>query len=434
MLEPSQQNTELEILSLEEVIKEVQQALCPVIPMSKKTRTYTTVVRQPRYPVGPLPVPRQSDVSSQATNSQLPSPNFSPDECSQQAIKTPSPIPSRGNLQYAAIDHPLPMADVVPADLPAVETRITKRGDLPWSLDVTVDGLPVKALVESVASSSVVSGKFRRYLKVMFPVHNHTVLKVANGSYAQPKGMCTLQIGISGRILPFEFIVLPDCSHDIILEWNFLKASVALIDCGRSELTLDDVGVTSEEVVLNPLHLCVMKDCRLPAYSIRKIPVVNCCREDSGNVIVEGSKLLALKKEVFMPSMLVTLRRGKTEIWVVDGQSQEKVIPQDICVTFAEPFCPDCIATISETSRVPTEISEIKQSFEFLKMISPDFDANQKRMLVVLQEYSEAFKERKNLTSQITVKHRINTGDNLPVKQSVSCVPSRALYNPRRSR
>ncbi|GFQ80461.1 retrovirus-related Pol polyprotein from transposon 297 [Trichonephila clavata] len=89
-----------------------------------------------------------------------------------------------------------------------------------------------------------------------------------------------------------------------------------------------------------------------------------------------------------------------------------------MCVAFAEPFCPDCIAIISETSRVPTEISEIKQSFEFLKMISPDLDANQKRMLVdVLQEHSKAFKERKNGTPKITVKHRINTGDNLPVKQ-----------------
>ncbi|GFR01420.1 transposon Ty3-I Gag-Pol polyprotein [Trichonephila clavata] len=39
-------------------------------------------------------------------------------------------------------------------------------------------------------------------------------------------------------------------------------------------------------------------------------------------------------------------------------------------------------------------------------------------MLVdVLQEHSEAFKERKNGTPKITVKHRINTGDNLPVKQ-----------------
>ncbi|GFY57009.1 CCHC-type domain-containing protein [Trichonephila inaurata madagascariensis] len=114
----------------------------------------------------------------------------------------------------------------------------------------------------------------------------------------------------------------------------------------------------------------------------------------------------------------VTLRRGKREIWVVNGQSQEKVIPQGLCVAFAEPFCSYCIATISESSRVPTKISETKHSFEFLKMISSDLDANQKRLFVdVLQEYSEAFKERKNGTPQITVKHRINTGDNLPIKQ-----------------
>ncbi|GFY72459.1 hypothetical protein TNIN_433111 [Trichonephila inaurata madagascariensis] len=51
-------------------------------------------------------------------------------------------------------------------------------------------------------------------------------------------------------------------------------------------------------------------------------------------------------------------------------------------------------------------------------MISPDLDANQKRILVdVLQEYLEAFKDKKNETPQITVNHRINTGDTLPVRQ-----------------
>ncbi|GFT21426.1 transposon Ty3-I Gag-Pol polyprotein [Trichonephila clavipes] len=99
------------------------------------------------------------------------------------------------------------------------------------------DGLPVKALGNSVA----------------------------NESYVQSEGMCSLQIGISDRILPFELIVLLDCRHDFILGWNFLKASEAIIDCGRSVLTLDDVEVTSEDIVFKPLRVCVMKDCGLPA-------------------------------------------------------------------------------------------------------------------------------------------------------------------------
>ncbi|GFU88494.1 retrovirus-related Pol polyprotein from transposon 297 [Trichonephila clavipes] len=85
-------------------------------------------------------------------------------------------------------------------------------------LNLTVDGLPVKVVEDSGASSSTISEKFHRYLKkVMFLAHNHTVLKVANGSYVQLKGISTLQIGISDRNFPFEFIVLPACSHEIIL-------------------------------------------------------------------------------------------------------------------------------------------------------------------------------------------------------------------------
>ncbi|GFV78684.1 transposon Ty3-I Gag-Pol polyprotein [Trichonephila clavipes] len=94
-----------------------------------------------------------------------------------------------------------------------------KKVGISLTLQLTV--LPVKSLMDSGASSSVVSEKFRRYLKSDFPAHNHTVLKVVNGNYVQPKGICTLQIGISRRNLPFEVIGLPNYRHDIILGWNF---------------------------------------------------------------------------------------------------------------------------------------------------------------------------------------------------------------------
>ncbi|GFQ89854.1 CCHC-type domain-containing protein [Trichonephila clavata] len=68
----AQQNTQLESPSLDGIIREVQQALCPVIPSRSvavnrrneppRPRTYATVVRQPKRLVEPLPVPRQIDV------------------------------------------------------------------------------------------------------------------------------------------------------------------------------------------------------------------------------------------------------------------------------------------------------------------------------------------------------------------------------------
>ncbi|GFV16010.1 hypothetical protein TNCV_2197911 [Trichonephila clavipes] len=52
--------------------------------------------------------------------------------------------------------------------------------------------------------------------------------------------------------------------HDFILGMELFKASGVLIDRGRSELTLDDVEVTSGGDCFLTLRLCVMKDCRLP--------------------------------------------------------------------------------------------------------------------------------------------------------------------------
>ncbi|GFQ99512.1 CCHC-type domain-containing protein [Trichonephila clavata] len=169
MLTPVQQNTQLESPSLEEVIREeVQQALCPVISSRsvavnrkneppRRPRTYATVARQPRCPVELLPVPRQTDVwrtddnrpvcshcgrpdhevrycrerraildtyrSRQASSSQLPSPNLPPTNAAGKRLEHYHQFQAEKDHQYAAIDHPLPMADVVPADLPATETR-----------------------------------------------------------------------------------------------------------------------------------------------------------------------------------------------------------------------------------------------------------------------------------------------------------------------
>ncbi|GFY37751.1 WD repeat-containing protein 48 [Trichonephila inaurata madagascariensis] len=296
LLGPSQQNTYLESSSLDEVIREGQQALCPVIPSRsvavnrrneppKRPRTYTTVVRQPRRPVEPLPVPRQTNVwktydnrpvcfhrgepghvvhyyrerraifdaykNRQATNSQLPFLNLSPDECNQQMIRTPSSIPSKGRSPVRRYRSPssygqrspnrsisltprrkLSEATFLGGEVASFSNPLAAAKMSGNHQSVTVDDLPVKAFVDSGTSSSVISEKFRQYLKkVIFSAHNHTVLKVAKGNYVQPKrDVYPPNWNKWSNSLPFEFIVLLDCSHDIILGWNFLKASGALID------------------------------------------------------------------------------------------------------------------------------------------------------------------------------------------------------------
>ncbi|GFU24811.1 transposon Ty3-I Gag-Pol polyprotein [Trichonephila clavipes] len=108
-------------------------------------------------------------------------------------------------------------------------------------LYVIIDNKPIRALVDSGASFSVISDEYRQFLKkVLFTDAKSVMLKVADGNFIRPIGKCVLRVRISNRELPFEF-VLSHCSHDVILGWDFLEASQAVIDCGQNELVLEDI-------------------------------------------------------------------------------------------------------------------------------------------------------------------------------------------------
>lgn len=146
---------------------------------------------------------------------------------------------------------------------------------------------------------------------------------------------------------PFEFFVLPECSHDVILGWNFLQASGVLIHCGRSELTLDDVEAAPEKEFLKPLSLCSIKDYEILTY-IMKIAVQSPCGEDNVDVIVNDSKTVSFQERNFHACDTFHFEMRKTEIWVVNSQFKTKVVPQGMCVVFLKPFYIDSIAAISE--------------------------------------------------------------------------------------
>ncbi|GFV23502.1 transposon Ty3-I Gag-Pol polyprotein [Trichonephila clavipes] len=117
-----------------------------------------------------------------------------------------------------------------------------------YQLDVIIDNKSIRALVDSGASFSVISDKYRQFLKkVLFTDAKSVMLKVVDGNFVRPIGKCVLRVRINNRELPFEFIVLSQCSHDVILGWDFLETSQAIIDCGQDELVLEDICQGSTE-------------------------------------------------------------------------------------------------------------------------------------------------------------------------------------------
>ncbi|GFR21800.1 retrovirus-related Pol polyprotein from transposon 297 [Trichonephila clavata] len=99
----------------------------------------------------------------------------------------------------------------------------------------------------------------------MFLDSKPVILKVADDNYVKPLGKCVLQFTINGRTQPFQFTVMLKCSHDVILGFDFLKASQAVLDCGRAELIFDEL-LHDEEIDSHGIKLYVMSDSVVPEH------------------------------------------------------------------------------------------------------------------------------------------------------------------------
>lgn len=125
------------------------------------------------------------------------------------------------------------------------------NGNPPWTtvvkmsgnhIDVIIDNQPVRALVDTGAAVSIISDAYRRQLRKTRLENTHLVLTVADGNSVQTTGSCTIRLCINGRKQPFKFVVIPKCSENVILGLDFLEASRAFIDCGRSKLHLHEAS------------------------------------------------------------------------------------------------------------------------------------------------------------------------------------------------
>ncbi|GFY48522.1 CCHC-type domain-containing protein [Trichonephila inaurata madagascariensis] len=370
--------------SLEEIVQdEVERVLAPVSAKPTETRprpTYAAVTRKSRVPVQRFPPqPRKTDVWRTVDNRPVcfhcgrpghvmrhcrerkavfdnyrnRRQNFD-DVDTDEEIRRPNSarrsmqVPREADPQHAVSDPRRHIAD--PVSRQAVGGRKTKKSDLPrrrgrvyWKssvsrakmtgnqLDVIIDNKPIRALVDSGASFSVISDKYHRFLKkVLFTDAKSAMLKVTDGNFVQPIGKSVLRVRINNRELPFEFIVLSHCSHDVILGWDFSEASQAVIDCGKNELVLEDI--CRDSTAPDAWKLYATKDYTLKPHSLTRITASGYQTRGDINVVLDGSKHLLFEKNIAIPSMVSTYRNGKSDVWVANLQSRNQIIPRGICI------------------------------------------------------------------------------------------------------
>ncbi|GFU88080.1 transposon Ty3-I Gag-Pol polyprotein [Trichonephila clavipes] len=289
LINQAQESLDSDPQSLEEIVQdEVEKVLAPVSAKPTGTRlrpTYAAVTRKSRVPVQRFPPqPRKTDAWRTADNRPVCY------HCRQEIRRDQTPlavirqVPREADPQYAVTDPRRHIAD--PVCRQAVGERKTKEnqggeaactGNPPSAakmtgnqLNVIIDNKPIRALVDSRASCSVISDKSRRFLKkVLFADVKSVLLKVTDVNFVRPIAKCVLRVRINNRELPFEFIVLSHCYHDVILGWDFLEASQAVIDCRQNELVLDDI--CRDSTAADAWKLYATRDYTLKPHSLTRI-------------------------------------------------------------------------------------------------------------------------------------------------------------------
>ncbi|GFY26712.1 transposon Ty3-I Gag-Pol polyprotein [Trichonephila clavipes] len=244
------------------------------------------------------------------------------------------------------------------------------------------------------------------------------MLKVADGNFVRPIGKCVLRVRINNRELPFEFIVLSHCSHDVILGWDFLEASQAVIDCGQNELVLEDI--CRDSTAPDAWNLYATRDYILKPHSLTRISVSGYQTRGDINVVLDGSKHLLFEKNIATPSMVSTYRNGKSDVWVTNLQFRNQIIPRGMCIGQAEPLNEGHLCVISDTSGCLDDQQETSESrMNCSLMMSPELSDEQRNKLSeLLRKFSGLFtKTDKSTAAKTNVKHRIFTGVHAPINQ-----------------
>ncbi|UYV69276.1 K02A2.6-like [Cordylochernes scorpioides] len=239
------------------------------------------------------------------------------------------------------------------------------------SVKITIKGTEVLALVDSGADYSVILEDFRRLIKVPM-------------------------INVNEFIQPFEFIVLSECSHNVILGWDFLKSTRAEINCAENELYLKEAPMKEELCPLDTFR--TLKDSIIPPNSIKQITVV--CSNITGvqEVAITCSKALTLDKKINIPASVVSLNHGRSKVWMANGNTSH------LC----------CI----DGGNDDFEKNENRCTEDLNKLVTLiDTDiSNEDRMRLLDTDIFE-FKKASLKTSSLKVKHHIETGDHAPIKQ-----------------
>ena len=125
----------------------------------------------------------------------------------------------------------------------------TSTSNADWLVEVRVDGVPANCLVDTGASSTILSRSVWEQIgpgnKPLFPVKGERNLVDAQGSPLRLAGKGRMKLQLGKQVFSASVMVVETLTEDLILGRDFLKQHKCSVELGeRNLLRLSEAGVT----------------------------------------------------------------------------------------------------------------------------------------------------------------------------------------------
>ncbi|XP_049515963.1 uncharacterized protein LOC125942080 [Dermacentor silvarum] len=271
----------------------------------------------------------------------------------------------------------------------------------------------------------------RKLRKVTTPLSG-LLLRTASAQHIAPLAQCTARVLIADVVYVVEFFVLPSCSHDIILGWDFLSHHRAIIDCARAEVALFPLSEASlpDPSESKAAKLTVVSDTNIPPEMSVLVPV-SCSAAPDATVLFTPSPIFLRRKALPLPFAVLNTVSGlstmlvcnplQSPVTLLRGESLGRVQPLDplhILDTSDDMACYELDALTSPL--LCASSSSLSSSSDVLESaLDADLPpAYRQQVLALLQNFRSSFDcDQPSLGRTATVTHSIHTGSHPPLRQ-----------------
>ncbi|KAM7307869.1 uncharacterized protein ISCGN_011505 [Ixodes scapularis] len=224
-------------------------------------------------------------------------------------------------------------------------------------LQVSIDGHDVTAHVDTGADYSVISRRLATQLKKVTTESNGPLIRTAGGHLVPPSGRCTSRVSIRGHTYLTTFVILEQCSRDLILGMDFLTDNGALIDLPSKSVSFStDHALPSDNKSEHRSTLRLLEEhVTLPPYSSRLIAVGTDSSDDIEGV-AEGNRSLFLDRGISVARGIVQLHKGQAHVLLTNFSPEFQHLNTGTALAFLESIteASSALNIVASTPKVPS--------------------------------------------------------------------------------